>query len=114
MKLKWDRTTISASEVNRYTYCPYQWYFERYYGRSKLFQMSKTKKAEPQIAPTAKTKSKTKKTTAAKTRESHFARGRAYHSKEYQNFRRKQKIFLFCVTITVIILIVCIFILLIK
>ena len=61
MKLKWDRTTISASEVNRYTYCPYQWYFERYYGRSKLFQMSKTKKAEPQIAPTAKTKSKTKK-----------------------------------------------------
>lgn len=111
MKLKWDRTTISASEVNRYTYCPYQWYFERYYGRSKLFQMSKTKKAEPQIAPTAKTKSKT---TAAKTRESHFARGRAYHAKEYQNFRRKQRIFLFCVAVVVIILIVCIFILLIK
>ncbi len=66
MKLKWDRTTISASEVNRYTYCPYQWYFERYYGRSKLFQMSKTKKAEPQIAPTAKTKSKTKKNESSK------------------------------------------------
>ncbi len=52
MKLKWDRTTISASEVNRYTYCPYQWYFERYYGRSKLFQMSKTKKAEPALKKT--------------------------------------------------------------
>lgn len=109
MKLKWDRTTISASEVNRYTYCPYQWYFERYYGRSKLFQMSKTKKAEPTLK-----KSKTTEKTADKKRESHLARGRAYHAKEYQNFRRKQKMFLFCVTITVIILIVCIFILLIK
>ncbi len=44
MKLKWDRTTISASEVNRYTYCPYQWYFERYYGRNKLFELSKNRK----------------------------------------------------------------------
>ena len=109
MKLKWDRTTISASEVNRYTYCPYQWYFERYDGRSKLFQMSKTKKAEPALK-----KSKTTEKTADKKRESHLARGRAYHAKEYENFRRTQKIFLFCVTITVIILIVCIFILLIK
>lgn len=111
MKLKWDRTTISASEVNRYTYCPYQWYFERYYGRSKLFQMSKTKKTETKLVQPPKIKSKT---TTSKTREAHFARGRAYHAKEYQNFRRKQRIFLFCITAIIIILIVCIFILLIK
>ena len=71
MKLKWDRTTISASEVNRYTYCPYQWYFERYYGRSKLFALSKSKKA------TTKQSSKA----PAKTRESNFARGRALDRK---------------------------------
>lgn len=80
--MKWDRTTISASEVNRYVYCPYQWYFERYYGRSKLFQMAKTKKAKPK---------QIKKTTEQK-RQSHFARGRAYHAKEYEYLKRKQKI----------------------
>lgn len=110
MKLKWDRTTISASEVNRYTYCPYQWYYERYYGRSKLFEMSKTKKTEPKIK-----QQKTKKTTtAAKTRQSHFARGRAYHAQEYQNFRRKQKIFMFCMIATVIIILFCLFFFLIS
>ncbi len=115
MKLKWDRTTISASEVNRYTYCPYQWYYERYYGRSKLFEMSKTKKAEPKMKQQQPTKkASTKKTmSAAKTRESHFARGRAYHAQEYQNYRRQQKIFMACVIGTVILVIICLFIFLI-
>ncbi len=99
MKLKWDRTTISASEVNRYTYCPYQWYFERYYGRSKLFQMSKTKKAEPALK-----KSKT----------SHLARGRAYHAKEYENFKRQQKIVWAILILIAVIIVACVILFLIK
>ena len=58
MLMKWDRTTISASEVNRYTYCPYQWYFERYYGRNKLSQMAKAKKAEPKLKQVKKRRNK--------------------------------------------------------
>ena len=106
MKLKWDRTTISASEVNRYTYCPYQWYFERYYGRSKLFQMSKSKKAEPKLKQTSKT--------PAKTRESNFARGRAFHAQEYQNLRRKQKIVSILTIGAILIVMICLLIFLIK
>ncbi len=31
-----DRKTISAHELNKYAYCPYQWYYERLYGRKEL------------------------------------------------------------------------------
>lgn len=96
--MKWDRKTISASEVNRYTYCPYQWYFERYYGRSKLFELSKSKKVEPKLK---QQKTATKNT--HQTRESHFARGRAFHAQEYQNLRRQQKI-AFVLTVAIIIM----------
>lgn len=104
MKLKWDRTTISASEVNRYTYCPYQWYFERYYGRSKLFELSKSKKVNGK--QTAKA--------PAKTRESNFARGRAFHAQEYQSLKRKQKIVSILMVGIILVMITCFFIFLIK
>ena len=29
-----ERETISAHEINKYDYCPYQWYYERLYGRA--------------------------------------------------------------------------------
>lgn len=31
-----EEKPISASEMNRYAYCPYQWYYERVYGRKEL------------------------------------------------------------------------------
>ena len=31
-----DKQTISANEINKYTYCAYQWYYEREYGRKAL------------------------------------------------------------------------------
>ncbi len=31
-----ERKTISAHEINKYAYCPYQWYYERLYGRKEL------------------------------------------------------------------------------
>ncbi len=30
---------ISANEVNRFTYCPYQWYYGRIYGQKKMKEM---------------------------------------------------------------------------
>ena len=34
--VKTKRRTISAHEISKYDYCPYQWYFERVYGRKEL------------------------------------------------------------------------------
>lgn len=34
---------FSPSELNRFTYCPYQWYYERLYGRKKLMELFKEK-----------------------------------------------------------------------
>ena len=31
-----EEKPISASELNRYSYCPYQWYYERTYGMKEL------------------------------------------------------------------------------
>jgi len=31
-----ERKTISAHEINKYSYCPYQWYYEKLYGRKEL------------------------------------------------------------------------------
>ena len=34
--MKKEDKPISASELNRYSYCPYQWYYERLYGMKEL------------------------------------------------------------------------------
>ena len=31
-----DRKTLSAHEISKFDYCPYQWYYERLYGRKEL------------------------------------------------------------------------------
>ncbi len=31
-----DKKTISANDLNKYTYCPWQWYYERLYGRKYI------------------------------------------------------------------------------
>jgi len=33
---------ISPSEINKYVYCPYGWYYERLYGRKRLNGLRKT------------------------------------------------------------------------
>ena len=37
--MKNNRQRLSANEVNKFTYCPYQWYYERLYGIKELRQM---------------------------------------------------------------------------
>ena len=36
-----DKQTISANEINKFAYCPYQWYYERLYGRNELRRLEK-------------------------------------------------------------------------
>lgn len=35
MKKK-EKETISANDINKYIYCPYQWYYEKVYGIKEL------------------------------------------------------------------------------
>lgn len=76
-KLKRDTKTISASEVNRFTYCQYQWYYERLYGRTELHRLYREKNQE------AGYQNKT---------DGNFKRGRDYHKMEYARYKRKQVI----------------------
>ena len=36
-----NKRTRSASEINKYVYCHYQWYYERYYGQKHMRELSK-------------------------------------------------------------------------
>lgn len=60
---------ISANEVNRFVYCPYQWYYNRYYGQSAL-----------------KEKYKALKDKNSKI-ESQFKKGLRFHKHYYMQYR---------------------------
>lgn len=36
-----NEPAISANEINKYTYCPYQWYYEKIYGAKELRRLKK-------------------------------------------------------------------------
>ena len=66
---------ISASEINRFTYCPYQWYYERKFGRKHLTgEKSEVKSPAKKKNPSVKNLS-----SAKHMAESNFARGRKFH-----------------------------------
>lgn len=41
-----NKARISANEINRFTYCPYQWYYKRTYGNAELTKRYKALKLE--------------------------------------------------------------------
>ena len=41
MEVKDKKHTVTANEINKFCYCPYQWYYERVYGRKELSLMKK-------------------------------------------------------------------------
>lgn len=63
-----NKKTISASEINRFAYCPYQWYYERVYGRKYIFNLLKERNA---------------KYGYENSELSNFKSGQNYHKKEY-------------------------------
>jgi len=39
--MKNDSKSISANEINKFVYCPYQWYYERAYGSAHIRELYK-------------------------------------------------------------------------
>ncbi len=81
---------ISASEINRFAYCPYQWYYERVYGKKELLRLRREHLDELGIP---------------RTGESRLKEGIRYHDKHYLRMQRRdflQKILFFAVVILVI------------
>lgn len=64
---------ISANEVNRYVYCPYQWYYGRVYGQKTL--------KEKYQALERKTSN----------HEANFKKGLRFHETYYENYRMKRR-----------------------
>lgn len=65
---------ISANEINRFTYCPYQWYYGRIYGQKVL--------KEKYMALERK----------APSCEGKFKKGLHFHEKYYKSYRRKRRL----------------------
>ena len=38
--MKTERHTLTPNEINKFIYCPYQWYYERLYGRKELERLA--------------------------------------------------------------------------
>lgn len=74
-ELQRDDPKLSPSELNRYTYCPYQWYYERRYGRKELTKQAKIRNEKYHLKDTTF---------------SHFHKGVAYHRKMYYSQRWKR------------------------
>ncbi|MGB9679259.1 MAG: hypothetical protein ACPL3A_04560 [Thermoanaerobacteraceae bacterium] len=64
---------ISASEINQFAYCPYQWYYEKKYGHKYINQLREQMDSDSSL--------------------SNFKKGIEYHEKYYNdiiNNRRKK------------------------
>ena len=78
---------ISSNEINRYIYCPYQWYYSKYYGQTKL-----------------KDKYKALNKNGDKT-ENNFTKGINFHKNYYKEYKRNKmlKIALVIIVLSIII-----------
>ncbi len=65
---------ISANEINRFTYCPYQWYYGKVYGQKALRE--KYSALERNESP----------------EEGNFKKGLSFHEKYYKTYRLKKKL----------------------
>ena len=65
---------ISANEVNRYVYCPYQWYYGRVYGQKTLKQKYQALERK------------------SSNHEAHFKKGLRFHENYYKKYRVKRRI----------------------
>ncbi|MBE6023308.1 MAG: hypothetical protein E7231_08760 [Cellulosilyticum sp.] len=65
---------ISANEINRFTYCPYQWYYGRVYGQKALKE--KYLAVERKEVP----------------HEGNFKRGLKFHEKYYSSYRLRKRV----------------------
>ena len=65
---------LSPGEIKKYIYCPYGWYYERYYGRKKIYELYKKRN---------------KKFGYADTNRSFYNKGQKFHGR-YRPFSLKR------------------------
>ena len=70
------KETLSAHELNKYTYCPYQWYYEKI-----LSGLSEIEKAEKEYLEELGLEDSTT---------ANFIRGEAFHRKLYRQYRLRR------------------------
>ncbi|MBQ7084016.1 MAG: hypothetical protein IKA89_07025 [Anaerotignum sp.] len=70
-----ERKTLSAHEISKYDYCPYQWYYERLYGRKELRRLYVERNTRLNLEDSLA---------------SEFRKGEKYHRRSYRmlKFRR--------------------------
>lgn len=86
--MKKNPIKISASEINRFTYCPYQWYYNRIYGQKTLNE----KKATVVVKKTL-------------PKESNFKRGLRFHEAYYRSYQIRKRIEYLIIIVLIILLI---------
>lgn len=85
-----DSNRISANEINKFSYCPYQWYYERVYGSKELRRLKNELNKELGISD---------------KRTENFSRGNKHHDAIYRRYKLKVlfiKIVILCVVLYLI------------
>ncbi|MFI3175300.1 MAG: hypothetical protein R3Y53_08935 [Bacillota bacterium] len=85
------KKAISASEINRFAYCPYQWYYERIYGKKELLRLRRERLDALGVKPSGNNRLK---------------EGIRYHDKHYVRMQRQdflQKVLFFIVVIGIMV-----------
>lgn len=72
-----SKKTITANEINKYIYCPYQWYYERYYGKKYIREKHKQRISELNLKNTT---------------ESNFVKGQKFHNEYLQKDKLKKRL----------------------
>ncbi len=85
-----DNIEISASEINKYMYCNYSWYYNKIYGQKYL--ASKRKELNELRGYT-------------NTRKSNFAKGKAFHDSYYEKKVFKRKLIRFIIILVILVVI---------
>ncbi len=76
--MKKNKRTISASEINRFVYCNYQWYYGKIYGSTRLREL---------------VNERNKKLKSKDEALSNFKKGLDYHSNYHNKYILKQRIY---------------------
>ena len=70
-----ERKTLSAHEISKFDYCPYQWYYERLYGRKELRRLYTERNERLHLEDSLA---------------SRFWKGEEYHRKSYRLLKLKR------------------------
>lgn len=72
MRESTEEPKISANEINRYMYCPYQWYYKRHYGNKALQEQYKALGL------------------SSSNHENYYTKGMKHHTHYHQAYRMKR------------------------